>query len=526
MRVGRLMIATAILGWGAAAQAATPDCTKTLKLAMDPFTNLKITGAEHIAAAAAGTVLTSSNGQPLKSAMPAYCKISGAINERKGADGKAYAIGFEIALPDDWNGRLLFQGGGGLNGVINPPLGTQATDDRPALSRGFAVVSTDSGHKSNMGFDRSFMADQQAALDFAHASLGTTTLAAKRIIAAYYRRPAHHSYMIGCSTGGREAMLASQRYPDLFDGIVSGAPAMRTGYSNIATSYITVMLNQAAIKDASGKPGPAFSSSDKALIAKAVLEDCDGLDGLRDGVIAKAGACAFRPVRLACKGAKGAECLSTAQVKALDAAFTAPKDAAGAVIYPSFPWDTGVTASGNGIPGILTTGVPTPLGPANVAMTIDLDARVQAVRADAVQTLTDTNAWTNLSTFLDRGGKMIWYHGMSDPWFSANDTQDYYARAAAANGPRFLRSSRLYMVPGAGHCGGGENSFNQFDLLTSLVDWVERNEAPKTIIARRESPTPAERPLCPFPSYPHYRGAGDEKRADSFECRGVSSAGG
>jgi feruloyl esterase len=514
-----MALAVAMLSGGAAAQAAAPDCAASLKLRIAYPEKVRIIAAERVPAAPAGTVSAGPGSPPIAVALPAYCRVSGTINERVGAGGKPYAIGFQIALPENWNGRLLFQGGGGLNGVIRPPLGVQATGDRPALARGFAIVSTDSGHHSDTGFDRGFMADQQAALDFAHASLGATTLVARQIVTAHYGRAVHHSYMVGCSTGGREAMLAAQRYPDLFDGIVAGAPAMRTGYSNIGTSYITATLNRAAARDAAGKPTPLFTDADKTLIVKTMLEDCDGLDGLKDGVIAKAGACAFRPTRIVCTGAKTAGCLSPAQVGALEAAFTPPKDAAGAVIYPSFPWDTGIVASGRGIPGILTTGTPSPLGPPNLETTVDLDARVQAVRADAVQTLTDTDGATNLSTFLDRGGKIVWYHGMSDPWFSAADTQDYHARAAAANGPRFLQSSRLYMVPGAGHCGGGDNTFDRFDLLSAVVDWVEEGKAPGAVPAHRQPPTPADRPLCPFPFYPHYRGAGDENRAESFECR-------
>ncbi|WP_242153994.1 tannase/feruloyl esterase family alpha/beta hydrolase [Sphingomonas sp. BAUL-RG-20F-R05-02] len=178
----------------------------------------------------------------------------------------------------------------------------------------------------------------------------------------------------------------------------------------------------------------------------------------------------------------------------------------------------GIVADAGGIPGILTSGLPSPLGPPNASTSIDLDARLGGVRADAMQTLTDTYTWTNLSTFLDPGGKIIWYHGVSDPWFSANDTLDYYERAAAANGKRFLDSSRLYMVPGAGHCGGGANTFDQFDLLTALDDWVEADKAPGSIPARRKAPTPAERPLCPYPTYPFYLG-GDESRIESFQCR-------
>jgi len=518
MWIARLALAGIAITVGSAAEAAKPDCSKDFNPTVRFPAGVEITGAVVVPAAAPGTVQPSASRPPLAVALPAYCKISGVINSRVGAAGRTYGVRFELALPDDWNGRLLFQGGGGTNGVINPPIGAQATGDRPAISRGFAVVATDGGHKSERGFDFSFSADQQAALDFAHASVGTTTVVAKQIVAAHYGKAAHHSYIVGCSTGGREAMLAAERYPDLFDGVVSGAPAMRTGFSNITTNYITVTFNQAAARDSQGRPTALFSQADKKLILTAMLDDCDALDGLKDGVIAKFGACHFSPARIACKGGKDANCLSAAQVRALEAAFIPPRDAGGAVIYPSFPWDTGIVSEGPGIPGILTTGVATPLGPANAALTIDLDQRAQAARGDPIQMLSDTSTWTNLSTFLDRGGKIIWYHGTSDPWFSPLDTQSYFERAAKVNGARWNASARLYMVPGAGHCGGGANTFDQFDLLTPVVDWVEHGTAPAGVPAHRNVPTPADRPLCPWPSYPRYRGAGDVDRLESFEC--------
>ncbi|MGE5722079.1 MAG: tannase/feruloyl esterase family alpha/beta hydrolase [Sphingomonadales bacterium] len=161
-------------------------------------------------------------------------------------------------------------------------------------------------------------------------------------------------------------------------------------------------------------------------------------------------------------------------------------------------------------------------GPASRDLTIDLDARVNAIRADAGQRLTDTNVWTNLNTFLDRGGKILFYHGLSDPWFSALDTWDYWQRAARTNGAAWTRASRFYMVPGMGHCGGGANTFDQFDLLGAVVDWVEKGKVPQAIPASRRTP-PAERPMCPFPSYAHYIG-GDPARASSFECRSPALA--
>src|SRR5215204_2035838 len=185
-----------------------------------PGSTMVIEKAEAVPQAPAGTVQVR---PPLPDtvgvAIPSLCRVQGVIDRRVGAEGKNYAIGFAIALPDKWNGRLLFQGGGGLNGSIRPPLGPQATGDVPALARGFAVVSTDSGHEGAV-FDSAFLKDQEAALNFAQASVGKVTAAAKTIIGRYYGQAPARSYFVGCSTGGREGMIASQRYPAEFDGIV------------------------------------------------------------------------------------------------------------------------------------------------------------------------------------------------------------------------------------------------------------------------------------------------------------------
>ncbi len=521
MRGWHVGLVLASMTLGTAAQAAEADCTALAGKLSFPDAKVRITATSLVPPAAPGTVRINAFSPPLASGLPAYCKVEGIINERTGADGKRYGIGFEIALPENWNGRFLYQGGGGLNGAINPPVGQAAAGDTPALARGFAVVATDGGHKGVV-FDASFQTDQQAALDFAQASVGTMTPIAKKIVATYYGRPAAHSYFAGCSTGGREAMLSATRFPDYFDGIVAGAPAMRTGNSNIGTANAAIAFNQAAPRDAEGKPiiAQIFSASDKALLIKGLLDACDGKDGLRDGVIDNVKSCQFKPAVLACKGAKTDSCLSGAQVKALEAAFSAPKDKADAPAYAAFPFDTGIVAAGGGIPGLIPSGSPSPLGAPIRDLSIDIDARLQTVRSDAMQMLTDTSGWTNLNTFIGHGGKILFYHGMSDPWFSANDTADYVARAAKDNGgaEKWAQSGRLYMAPGMGHCGGGANTFDNFDMLSAVVDWVENGKAPQAIAAQRTLPSKASRPMCPFPAYPHYKG-GDGAMAQSFECR-------
>jgi len=182
--------------------------------------NVSITKAEWFAAGATPPQAgPGAAAAPVK--LPAYCRLDGVLDRRTGADGKSYGIGFALALPGEWNGRFLFQGGGGLNGSVQPPLGAVATSGTPALARGFAVVSTDTGH-SGQGFDASFMQEQQANLDFAYQAVGRVAVLAKQIIAQHYAKPPDRSYFAGCSTGGREAMLMTQRYPTYFDGVISG----------------------------------------------------------------------------------------------------------------------------------------------------------------------------------------------------------------------------------------------------------------------------------------------------------------
>ncbi|MEN3747345.1 DUF6351 family protein [Sphingomonas sp. HF-S3] len=516
-----LLTSVALPGGGKALPAPAPRMSTAERCAALAGKQLdqgvRITSTKHVGAAAPGTV-PSGFGPPIPSGIPAHCLVEGTIDPRTGAGGKPYGIGFALALPDTWNGRFLLQGGGGLNGSVAPPLGAVAAGDTPALARGFAVISHDSGHKGAV-FDASFMADQRAALDFAEASVRTVTLIGKTITTGFYGKPIAHSYMTGCSTGGRESMLASQRYPELFDGIVVGAPAMRTGDSNLAIAWSAIQFNQAALRDADGLANVSgiFPASDRALILKGMLDQCDMLDGLADGIIQNVAQCRFQPARLQCTGAKTDSCLSKAQVSAMDRAFAGPKDAAGYPVYAPVPYDTGIVYDGAPLPGYLPTGAPGVFGPAPRELSMDLDARVQAIRADGVQRLTDTHVWTNLSSFLGRGGKILFYHGVSDPWFSAFATWDYWERARTANGPAWDAASRFYMVPGMAHCAGG-NAFDNFDLLGPVVDWVEKGTAPQGVTASRQTPAKASRPMCPHPGYAHYVG-GDPAQAESFQCR-------
>lgn len=516
-------LGTAALVPMAAVPAQTPDADADRRAAIDlqgRCTSMAAQAGSDVQITAAtyypeGRTLPAGPGSAAIS-MPAHCLLEGVINERIGADGVTYGIGFELALPQEWNGRFLLQGGGGLNGSVRPAIGPVASGDSHALARGFAVASHDSGHKGVV-FDDSFHADQRAALDFAESSVRSVTLTARSLTAGYYGDEPHHSYMTGCSTGGREGMLASQRYPELFDGIVVGAPAMRPGHSNLGIEYAQVMLNRTLPEGELRAAG--FSTAQRQAIRSAVLNQCDAADGLSDGIIANVEACrSFDASALQCEGGQGGGCLSGAEVEALELAFAGPRDAAGRPVYVPIPWDTGITFDGPGLPGYVPSGQPGVFGPANASRQIDIDARMHDVRMDAVGRLTDTAYWTNLSTYLDRDAKIMFYHGVSDPWFSAFDTWDYFQRARQANGPqRWDNAARFYMVPGLMHCSGGD-AFGTFDLLGPLVEWAERGTAPAAIPASRAGAGSAQMPLCPHPQYAHYDG-GPEDQVGSYSCR-------
>jgi hypothetical protein len=505
--IGQLLAGAMAMTLGTSAASAANPCAELEKFSM-AGQRVVINQAYEVPPSAPGVTPS----------VPVHCRVEGVIDERTGRDGKRYAIGFAVALPSDWNGRFLFQGGGGLNGSVRPPLGATFAGDRSALERGFAVASTDSGHVGTGGFDAAFLRDQEATLNFLYQSIPTVTVVAKQIIAEHYGKPNERAYFVGCSTGGREAMIMSQRYPNYFDGIVAGAPAMRTSLSNLGLRHAAVALNSIAPRDADGKPltREALSNADRQLIMDNVMNTCDPFDGNRDGLISAPQHCHFDPGTIECKAGKTERCLTPGKVKAVRIVMEGPRTASGRQVYPGYYYDTGITVS-QGLAGVL-------VGPSipeskPVGTTMDVEAAwAEAMSARAM--VGDSNAWTNLSTFRGRGGKLIFTHGVSDPWFSAQDTVQYYERLGADNDEVPLEQwSRLFLVPGMGHCGGGQRTLERFDLLNAIVEWVEHGRAPDRVIANVSSSPGDSRPLCPFPAYAHYNGSGDTRDAANYACK-------
>ncbi len=471
-------------------------------------------------------------------AMPAHCLVRGEVNKHTGADGKSYGDLFELRMPKDWNGRLLFQGGGGLDGVVQPAIGASGALDRPAILRGYAVVSTDGGHESNPnahGIDGSFGSDPGALADYEYRSTQLVTDAAKAILARHYGEGPKHSYFRGCSNGGREGLMAVQRYPQYFDGVIAGAPAFHLTRAMIAEAWSSMQFAAIAPKDAQDRPNlaNALADSDLQLVAHGVLAKCDELDGVKDELISNPEACKFDPAVLRCAGAKTESCLSEGQVTALKMAMGGPVDSHGKQLYSNWPYDSGLAGAGwrawilgsETMPSFNTVIFPPAINGMALAgqrPPIDIfhfDFDHDAARLNKAAAANLNSDATNLAAFRKHGGKLILYTGMSDPVFSANDLIRYYKDVTAANGgeKETLGFARLFLLPGVNHCGGGPG-LDSFDSLTALEEWVEEGSAPGHIIAKGNAFPGRTRPLCPYPLTPHYNGWGNPENAVSFVC--------
>ena len=497
------------------AYADSASCTALMGYAPAGI-NLKITKASYDTARQ-----LQANPRAPAVTVPPHCHVEGEIDRRTGVDGKSYALRFAVNLPDNWNGRYLFQGGGGLNGSLNEPLGNQATGGQSGLARGFAVVSTDSGHQGP-GFDASFLLDQEAAMNFNFLGNMRVTTATKPLVTEYYRKAISRAYFVGCSTGGREGMIMAQRFPMLFDGIVTGAPAIHTDMSNLALRWMNVHWNQAAKRGDDGLPVPGgtYSAAEQKLIVDGLLQACDTLDGAKDGLIHNVAACNFDPHVLACKAGETANCLSPAKADALALAVAGPVDSRGVQVYSRFQLDTGNDDTSGFQKGMLAGGSTPPEGPP-VATMLEQDVDAEFIAAANDDRLIANSTSTNLSSFFGHGGKQLFYHGVSDPWFSAMDTVAYYERMAEANGglKTVDSSSRIFLVPGMGHCQGGDATLDSFDMLTPIIDWVENGKAPDSVVSTGASMPGVSRPLCPYPQHSQYNGSGDINKAENFSCK-------
>lgn len=494
-------------------------------------------------------------------ALPAHCKVNGSLNARTGIDGKPYAIGFELRtpVPAAWNGKFFFQGGGGTNGFIVPATGNLLNAPTgTALERGYAVASTDGGHDTGQS-DSMFAIDPQARSDYGYNAIGQVTVTARQIIQARFGMSPARSYLLGCSNGGRDAMVAASRFADQFDGYVAANPGFNLPKAAIAEAWDTQQFMSAA---ATGQlPKDAFPTTAMSLLAQKILDKCDALDGVADGMVNDRVACqsAFNLASdvPTCTGGPAADCLTAVQKSALQNVFAGARNTAGQSLYTSWPWDAGVagqnwrfwkldagfaplpfnTLIGAGAMGFIFTSPPDAPdlsdGGLGYQLSFSMDtgapkifATTATYKESAMDFMTPPNP-TELATLKARG-KLIVVHGTADPVFSPNDTIAWYD-ALKAKDASAADYARLFLVPGMNHCAGGPAT-DRFDMLTALEDWVEKGTPPASVRATVNAadadviaagwPATRSRPLCAYPKQAMLKtGATDTEDAGSFECR-------
>lgn len=441
--------------------------------------------------------------------LPEYCNVRGLIEPK---------LNFELRLPTDWNSKLHYGGGGGYNGSI-PPLVPGA------LQKGFAQVSSDSGHQGS-GLDASFIVnDPLAAAQFGFLSVPTVTHSAREIVRVYYHRLPRKSYFEGCSNGGREALMAVQRFPWLFDGVISRAPAY---------NWVGIMGAFNRTAKALEAPGGAMSPAEATTLSQAVLAACDALDGVADGVVSNPQACHFDPATLRCPGGAdtGDGCLSDAQLAVVQSWTTPATFLGGRYRNAGWPLSGNEDVPGGWDPWV-SGGIKLQFlfSDTTIKYYLARDPNANSLLYDyesnplALHIMAALNDATNahIHHFVGSGGKLILWHGTNDSALSYRSTTEYHQRVVRAmggpaNADHFLR---YYLAPGVNHCAGGPGA-DSTDLLAALDHWVTRHKAPGTLLATRNDPASGavvlSRPLCEYPTYPRYNGSGDVNAAGSFTC--------
>jgi feruloyl esterase len=494
--VGIVLFSVPLYAEDSVSAAACERLTASLKLP-----NTTVTAAQPVAAGR----FTAPGGAALQAAakLPAFCRVSLTIKPSADSDIKS-----EVWLPmSGWNGKFLQVGNGAWGGSIQ--YGALAE----SLQRGYAVASTDTGHT---GTDASFAVGQpEKLIDFGYRSVHETAVQGKATVKALYGTAARFSYFNGCSGGGRQSFMEAQRFPEDFDGIIAGAP----GYNRTDAAFQTIQMIQATHKDAAS----FIPASKLPAIHQAAINACDSLDGLKDGLISEPMKCQFDPGVIACKGGDGPNCLTMPQVVAARAIYapvidprTKQEVSTGLEPGSELHWDS---VAGNRphsmyndlLRFIVFKDPNWDYRALDVAKHLDV-----ARKADNGVLLADS---TNVKPFTDRGGKLLIYHGWEDQNIPPLSSVNYYTRLSKDMGKAQVDAVRLYMVPGMGHCGGGDGP-SVFDMVAAMEQWREHGRAPAAILASKmqDGRVIRTRPLCPYPQVARYKGTGSIDAAESFTC--------
>ena len=497
-----LLFAAAALGGSQIFAASTCESLAALKLP-----NASIAGASVVSAGSFTSPLPSPKGKqgPSFRDVPEFCRVTATLTPTPDSE-----IRIEVWLPESgWNGNLQSVGNGAWAGSISyTALGT-------AVKAGYAAASTDTGHTG--GNPATFIPGHpEKVIDFSYRAVHEMTVAAKAIIAARYGTGPKYSYWNGCSTGGRQALTEAQRFPADYDGIIAGAAAINTTHLQGAQ----VWSAQAVHKDDASYIPP----SKYVALHAAALAACDELDGVKDGVLENPVKCHFDPKVLQCSGADGPSCLTGPQVEAARQIYAGPRDARGKSLFPGLE------------PGS-ETGWATLSGPRPMALAeetykylvfedpkwnyLTFEAERDMAAGDKKIGLLMNSTDPNLKPLFGRGGKVLMYHGWADPGIAPRNSVNYYQSVVDTLGKAATSNSiRLFMVPGMGHCQGGDGT-STFNMIEALSKWVERGQAPDRIEASRvrAGKTDRTRPLCPYAQVAVYNGSGSTDDSANFSCR-------
>ena len=504
--------------------AATPEALAIVQpvkacaaLAALDLTAIGGTGSR-IASATEGMVAV--NGKDVK-----FCTVEGTL---------APTVGFRVRLPvETWTQRVMHMGCGGLCGSISAATVPDTSHGCPLVqSGGFVLASSDMGH-SGPGDSGGWTLDPQKRVDFAYRGVHVTTEAAKALTAAYYGQPHQRSYFVGCSDGGREGLMAAQRYPKDYDGIVVGAPAMLFNIQNSLHHAWLARSNRDTGLVSTGKI-VLYPAKVKVLHA-AVVKACDALDGQTDGLLTDPRACRFDVSTLQCAAgaADTAACLTPTEVATVKKLYEGPKDpvsgrrilAGGPQFGSELEWpgvfvpkdDQPATSVGSQLYADgarhLIFDEPTPPTVDQFQFTEAFFSKLRVRHA-----LNDATH-PDLSAFKAAGGKLILWHGWQDQHISPINTIAYREAVQRTLGDAPMNSfMRTYLAPGVGHCRGGEGPW-QMDFVSAMVNWVEQGRAPDAVTTTRTDAAGAvlyQRPLFPFPEVARHDGVGDPRLAANY----------
>ena len=488
-------------------------CSTCESLASLDLPDGKITSASLVAAGqftppAGGPMMGGPGVMAVFKAAPAFCRVTATLTPTPDSD-----IKIEVWMPaENWNGKLVGIG----NGIWAGSIGYSALAE--PLSKGYATVATDTGHVG-IGMDAKFaIGHREKLIDFGYRAVHEMTVKAKTILEAYYGKKERLSLWVSCSTGGRQGLMEAYRYPEDYDGISSMAPANPM----VGLMIGSLWTGYAALKDDAYRLAmPNIMTANKAYI-----DQCDETDGLKDGIVGHPEQCSFDPEIIQCKEGGQGNCLTDQQVEALRDIYKGTKNPrTGELIFAGFP-----PGSEQQLMALISGNEPFPVATSYFRDIVfenpqwdfrsydydkDLDESFKA-GSDILDVPSD-----GLSRFFQGGGKLLLSHGWADGLIPAPNTIAFYKSMTANMEPEKAADSvRLFMVPGMGHCGGGDAPC-MIDMLSVIDKWVDQGKAPDSIIASRPpNEKPMTRPICPYPQIAKYKGSGSIDDAANFTCVG------